>query len=113
MIYNAEKMAVEITQPEFDVKTSNALVKSAGWLLHGMILKQLTPYLTYSVKSNLDEMKMQVNQMLSNYSIMDGVSLQGKLNTLSVTELDLVPGAVRIQANLTGNIGIKVQDMKF
>jgi len=111
--YNPEKLAVEITEPEFDVKTSNALVKSASWLLHGMILKQLTPYLTYPIKSNLETMKTQVNQMLSNYSIMDGVTLQGKLNNLNVTSLSLVPGAVRVQANVKGNIALKIQEMKF
>ena len=113
MAYNAEKVAVEITEPEFDVKTSDALVKSAGWLLHGMILKQLSPYLTYPVKSNLDAVKLQVNQMLANYTVMDGVVLQGKLNSLNVTDLSLVPGAVRIQANVKGNIALKVQEMKF
>jgi hypothetical protein len=113
MIYNSEKVAIEITEPQFSVKTSNVLVKSAGWLLHGMILKKLTPYLTYPVKDNLETMKTQVNQMISNYKIMDGVSLQGKLNNLSVTSLSLVPGAVRIQANVKGNVALKVQELKF
>lgn len=113
MVYNPDKIAVEITEPAFDVKTSNALVKSASWLLHGMILKQLTPYLTYPVKNNIDSMKTQVNLMLSNYTIMDGVTLQGKLNTLNVTDLSLVPGAVRIQANVKGNVVLKVQELKF
>jgi len=113
MIYNAEKMAMEITEPEFSVKTSNVLVKSASWLLHGMILKQLTPYLTYPVKSDLESMKTQVNKMIGNYTLMDGVSLQGKLNNLTVTSLSLVHGAVRIQANVKGNVALKIQELKF
>ena len=113
MVYNATKTAVEITDPEFDVKTSNVLMKSASWLLHGMILKQLTPYLTYSVKDDLEKMKVDVNKMLGNYNIMDGVALQGKLNSANVTSLTLVPGAVRIMANVKGNIAVKVQELKF
>ncbi|WP_148226441.1 DUF4403 family protein [Paludibacter propionicigenes] len=113
MVYNAEKIAMEITNPEFSVKTSNVLVKSASWLLHGMILKQLTPYLTYPVKTDLESMKTQVNKMIGNYTVMDGVSLQGKLNNLSVTSLSLVPGAVRIQANVKGNVALKIQELKF
>jgi len=113
LIYNAEKTAVEITEPEFEVKTSDALVKTAGWLLHGMILNKLTPYLTYSVKDKIEEMKADVNKMMANYSIMDGVSVQGKLNSVTVTDLSLVPGAVRIQANVKGNIGLKVQELNF
>ena len=38
MVYNPDKTAVEIQQPEFDLKTKNALLKSADWLLHGVIL---------------------------------------------------------------------------
>ena len=113
LIYNAEKTAIEITEPEFELKTSDALVKTAGWLLHGMILNKLTPYLTYSVKDKIEEMKTDVNKMMANYSIMDGVSLQGKLNSVTVMDLSLVPGAVRIQANVKGNIGLKVQELNF
>lgn len=113
MVYNAEKTAVEITEPQFDVKTSNSLVKSASWLLHGMILKELTPYLTYPIKNDLEKMKGEVNLMISNYSIMDGVSLQGKLNNINVTSLSLVSGAVRVQANVKGNVALKVNDLKF
>lgn len=111
--YNVENKTVELTEPEFDVKTSDALIKTAGWLLHGVILKQLTPYLTYPIKDYLESMKTQVNQMLANYSVMDGISLQGKLNTLDVTNLSLVPGAIRVQANVKGNVALKVQELKF
>jgi len=56
---------------------------------------------------------VDVNNMMANYNIMDGVSLQGKLNNISVTSLSLVPGAVRIQANAKGNVALKVQDLKL
>jgi len=57
--------------------------------------------------------KTQVNTMLSNYPIYNGVTLQGKLNNLSVLSLSLVPGAVRIQANVKGNVALKVEDLKL
>lgn len=113
MVYNPTKMAVEITEPEFDVKTKNTLVKSANWLLHGVILKQLTPYLTYPVKDDIEKMKTEVNKMMANYPVYDGVTIQGKLNNISVTSLNLVPGAVRIQANVKGNMAMKVANLKF
>jgi len=113
MVYNAEKMAVEVINPDFDLNTRNALVKSAQWLLHGFIIKKITPYLSYPVKPELDFAMAEANKMLANYSVYDGISLQGKLNTLNVTSLDLVPGAVRLQANLTGNVGLKVEDLKI
>ena len=113
MVYNPEKAAIEIQNPEFDVKTKNALVKSAGWLLQGLILKKLTPYLTYPVQKDLDDMKGEANKILSNYSVFDGITLQGKLNSLVVNSLDLIPGAVRISTNVKGNITLKIDELKF
>lgn len=113
MVYNAEKMAVEIQNPAFDIKTKNALLKSAEWLMHGLILSKLTPYLTYPVKDDLENMKKEANKMLSNYSVYDGVSLQGALNSINVTGLDLVPGAIRISANVKGNIALSVDELNF
>jgi len=113
LVYNPTKLAVEISEPAFDVKTQNKLIKSASWLMHGLILKKIAPYLTYPVKDNLEKMKTEVNQMLNNYPVYNGVTLQGKLNNLSVTSLSLVPGAVRIQANVKGNVALKVEDLKL
>lgn len=113
MVYNPQKIAVEIVEPEFSVKTKSSLARSASWLLHGVILKQLTPYLTYPVKDVLEKAKTDVNLMMSNYSISDGVSLQGKLNNLSVMSLSLVPGALRLQVNVKGNVALKVDELTF
>ena len=113
LAYNAEKVAVEVLNPEFDLKTKNALVKSAGWLLNGLIIKKITPYLTYSVKTELESMKVEANKMLSNYKVYDGVSLTGKLNNVSVKSLDLVPGAIRLNANVRGNIALNVDELNF
>ena len=51
--------------------------------------------------------------MLNSYKITDGASLQGKLNTIEVKQLDLVPGALRIQSNVKGSVSLKIDDLKF
>jgi hypothetical protein len=113
MVYNPQKMTVEVQNPEFDVKTKNALVSSANWLLNGLIIKKMTPYLNYPVKAELEMMKTEANKTLSNYEVYEGVSLTGKLSTLEVQRLDIVPGAVRINANLRGNVALKVNELKW
>lgn len=113
LAYNAEKMAVEVQNPAFDVKTKNALVKSASWLLNGLIIKKITPYLTYPVKTEIENLKAEANKTLSNYKIMDGVSLSGKMNSVTVKSLDMVPGAIRLNANVRGNIALKVDELNF
>ena len=82
-------------------------------MLHGVILNKLTPYLTYSVKEDLDKMKAEANKMLTNYAVYDGVSLQGALNSVTVTGLSLVPGAVRISENVKGSTALSISDLSF
>jgi hypothetical protein len=111
MVYDPQKVTIEVQNPEFDIKTKDALVKSASWLLNGMIIKMITPYLSYSVKNELEALKAEANKTLTNYEVYKGVNLTGKLSSLTVTGLDLVPGAVRLNANVKGNVGLKVNDL--
>lgn len=111
MVYNKDSLTLSVTEPEFDIKTRNVLLKSANWLLHGMILKKITPYLTYNVAADLEGIRSDIDSMLKKYSLYEGVSLEGALDTISVTDLALVPGAVRLQANLRGNIKIKIGEL--
>lgn len=113
MTYNATKNALEITNPEFDLSTGNLLAKSANWLLHGMILSKITPYLTYPLKDDLENAKTEANKVLGSYNVYNGVSLQGKLNTITVNDISLVPGAVRAKVSMKGNVAIKLNDLQF
>ncbi len=113
MVYNKEKNALEIAQPQFELKTNNFLLKSASWLAHGIILSKIIPYLTYPLQEDLDKIKNESNKMLSNYTVYGGMALQGKLNQVFVTDFSLVPGAVRVMATVKGNVALKVQDIQF
>jgi len=113
LVYNPEKMTVDILNPQFDIKTKDALLKSAEWLLHGVILNKLKPYLSYPVKTDIDNMKQEANTMLKNYKVYDGILLNGAISTITVNSLDLVPGAVRINANARGNVSLNISDLKL
>ncbi len=113
LAYNAEKMAIEVQNPEFDLKTKNALVKSASWLLKGVIIKKIAPFLTYPVKTELETLKADANKSLANFKVMDGVTVAGKLNSISVKSLNMVPGAVRLNANARGNVALKIDELNL
>ncbi len=113
MKYNPDNTAIEISEPEFELKTRSALVKSANWLLHGVILKKLIPYLTYPVAKDLEEAKLVANKMMTKYSLLEGMDLEGSLSSISVTNLNMVPGSVRLEVNLKGNIVLKVNTIKL
>jgi len=111
--YNSEKQSLEIIEPEFDIKTQNALIKSANWLLHGMILKKITPMLTYPLEETLKTLKDQANSMLKSYEVYSGVHITGSLDSLAVTTVSMVPGAVRVGAEIKGNVALIIDELKF
>ncbi len=113
LVYDPDKKAITVQNPAFDLKTKNALLKSANWLLHGLILNKIAPYLTYPVSEDLESMKAEVNKMLLNYDIYPGVKLNGNLNELKVMNLFPVPGAVRLVANARGNLNLMVNELSF
>ena len=63
--------------------------------------------------TEIENLKAEANKTLSNYKIMDGVSLSGKMNSVTVKSLDMVPGAIRLNANVRGNIALKVNELNF
>lgn len=113
LVFNNQNTSLEVQNPMFDLKTKNALLKSADWLLHGVILDKLKPYLTYNVADNLKQAKTQANTMLKNYQVYEGVNLQGQVNDIKVVDLQIVPGAVRVVAQARGNMMLKVAELKF
>ena len=112
-VYNSEKQSLEIAEPEFDIKTQNALIKSANWLLHGMILKKITPLLTYPLEETLATLKDQANSMLKSYEVYNGIHINGSLDSLAVTNVSMIPGAVRIGAEIKGNVALIIDELKF
>lgn len=83
--------------------------KSVDWLLQRIDSAKIVPYLSYPVKEYTDDMKAEANTMLQNYQVREGINLQGKLNELTVKSVNFVFGAIRIQANLKGNVMIKLE----
>lgn len=106
MVYNPDSLTVSVQNADFDIRTRNALVKSANWLLHGMLLKKLQPYLSYNIGSILEDLRLEADNMLKIYSLSEGVYLDGNLNAIKVIHIEMIPGAVRVITGLTGDIKI-------
>lgn len=113
LAYDPFKNEISVKDPAFDVNTKNAFLKSADWLMHGTILNKIKPYLTFSIKEQLNQMKVQTNTNLKNYELYPGIKAIGNVKELKVNEVYLVPGAVRVVVDATGEIQIKADQFKF
>jgi len=113
LYFDNEVQSLRITDFDFDVKTKNALVKSANWLLHKKFLSLIEPYLTVPLKKEIDEVMQSSNTMLDNYTITKGVSLKGKINSVTFNNIDITNSSVIIRGKLKGNLKLFVNQLEF
>jgi len=113
LYFDNEVQSLRITDFDFDVKTKNALAKTANWLMHKKFLTLIEPYLTISLKKEIDEVMQSSNEMLDNYVITKGVSLKGKINSVSFNRIDITHSSVIIRGKLKGNLKLFVNQLEF
>ena len=113
LYFDNEVQSLRLTDFDFDVKTKNTLIKTANWLMHKKFLSLIEPYLTIPLKEEIDEVMQSSNEMLSDYSIMKGVSLKGKINSVTFSSIDITSSSVIIRGNLKGNLKLFVNQLEF
>jgi hypothetical protein len=113
LAFDNDKQILSITDFDFDVKTKNALVKSANWLMHHKFLKMIEPYLIVSMKDQINDIVKSSNQMLSNYELMKGIILNGQLVKTNFDAITITPGAIVVSGQLSGNLKLKINQLQF
>ncbi|MCL2131177.1 MAG: DUF4403 family protein [Lentimicrobiaceae bacterium] len=113
LYFDNEVQSLRITDFDFDMKTKNALAKTANWLLHKKFLSLIEPYLTIPLKKEISEVMQSSNEMLSNYAVMKGVSLKGKINSVTFDRIDITSSSVIIRGNLKGNLNLSINQLEF
>jgi hypothetical protein len=111
--FDNEIQSLRITDFDFDMKTKNALVKTANWLLHKKFLNMIEPYLSISLKKEIDEVVQSSNEMLKGYEVMKGAVLNGKINSVTFNTIDITNSSVVVRGSLKGNIKLVVNQLEF
>lgn len=110
LYFDNETQSLRITDFDFDMQTKNALLKTANWMLHKKFLNLIEPYLTISLKQEIDEVLQSSNEMLDNYVIMKGVFLNGKINNVTFNTIDITNSSVIVRGSLKGNLKLVVKE---
>jgi len=105
--------SLRITDFDFDMKTKHALAKTANWLLHKKFLNLIEPYLTISLKQEIDEVLQSSDELLDNYAIMKGVFLNGKINNVTFSNIDIMSSSVIVRGTLKGSLKLVVNQLEF
>jgi hypothetical protein len=108
--FDAASSTVSIEDLEYDLSTENALHTTAGWLLHGIILSKIQPYLKFPLHEKLLEAQLLVQKMLAHKEISKNVFLSGTIDSLAIGGVTLTDRAIRAVLLARGAMSIAVQD---
>lgn len=109
--YNPEKKELFFDDLDYALETKSKLIKSANWLFQGIILNKIRENCRYSIQPNLEEGKKNILHYLNNYSPMQGVFVNGKLNEITFNKVQLTNDSILAFLNITGNVRVNVNGM--
>ena len=82
-VYNKEKRIMEIKDIDFDIKSKNALLKSAEWLFSKRITNEISKYTKFDLTSFIDTAKATINQQL-NREWIKGIRSYGNMEEIKL-----------------------------
>ena len=110
--YNAVTKEIYFDELNYVLNTKSVLLKSANWLLQGAVLSKIKESCRYSIQSNLEEGKKNMEPYLNNYSPMKGVFVNGSLDDFIFEKVELTDKAIIAFITTSGKMSIKIDGMQ-
>ena len=110
--YDADKRVIEIINLDFDIKTKNFLLGSAGWLFDKKITREITKFARFELGGYIDSAKVTINTQL-NQEWMPGISSNGTINEIRLIRMYPMQQHLVIRSNCEGNLQVKVDAGKL
>lgn len=111
--YDTTKNVVYFKDFDYDLKTKNALFKSANWLLHGALKSKIEKEFNYSLADDLKAIRHSVEALLSNFEFDNLFTLKGKLDYLDIYKIIVEENGLRVIVNSKGKANIKFKSLEF
>lgn len=110
--YNEKTKEIYFDQLDYALDTKNKLMRTANWLAQGLVLKKIEQSCRYSIKPNLDEAQKSMMVYLKNYSPMQGVFVNGKMDEIQFQKIQLTNQAIIAFIKVKGIMNISVDGLK-
>lgn len=105
-VFNKADSSICISNFDFEVKTKNVMVKSAGWILKGGIRSSIEKKCVYPIAEQIRETQEAIQQSIVHYPLANGFFLTGKVDNFEVQQLYLAPGSIKAAVSLLGKVRI-------
>ncbi|MDI5948866.1 DUF4403 family protein [Flavobacterium yafengii] len=110
--YNDKTKEVYFDQLDYALDTKNKLMRTANWLAQGLILRKIEQSCRYSIKPNLEEGQKSMMTYLKNYSPMQGVFVNGKMEEIQFQRIQLTNQAIIAFIKVKGTVNVSVDGLK-
>lgn len=110
--YNDKTKEVFFDQLDYVLDTKNKLMRTANWLAQGLVLKKIEQSCRYSIKPNLEEGQKSMMTYLKNYSPMQGVFVNGKIEEIQFQKVQLTNQAIIAFIKVKGTVNVSVNGLK-
>ncbi|MBP2284086.1 hypothetical protein H4V97_002404 [Flavobacterium sp. CG_23.5] len=110
--YNEQTKEVFFDQLDYALDTKNKLIRTANWLTQGLVLRKIQQSCRYSIKPNLEEGKQSMMNYLKNYSPMQGVYVNGKMEDIQFQKIELTNQAIIAFIKVKGTVNVSVNGLK-
>lgn len=110
--YNATTKEIYFEDLQYVLNTKSILLKSANWLVQGVVLRKIQEKCKYSIQENLDEGRLNMLPYLNNYSPMKGVFINGTLNDFIFEKVELNDKAIIAFITASGKMKITIDGME-
>lgn len=110
--YNEKTKEVFFDQLDYALDTKNKLMRTANWLAQGLVLKKIEQSCRYSIKPNLEEGQKSMMTYLKNYSPMQGVYVNGKMEEIQFQKIQLTNQAIIAFIKVKGTVSVSVDGLK-
>lgn len=110
--YNDQTKEVFFDQLDYALDTKNKLMRTANWLTQGLVLRKIQQSCRYSIKPNLEEGKQSMMNYLKNYSPMQGVYVNGKMEDIQFQKIELTNQAIIAFIKVKGTVNVSVNGLK-
>ncbi len=111
-VYDKEKKQIEIKDIDFDIKSKDALLKTANWLFSKKITNELQKNAKFDLTAYIETAKTTVNQQL-NKEWIKGIRSYGNMNDIKIIGFYPLSSHLIIRSNCSGDLSVKADAVNF
>lgn len=111
-VYDSALRRIEVAGLDFDIKTKNILIGSAGWLFDRKITKEISRFARFDLGSYIDSARVNADTQL-NQEWMPGIQSEGHINEIRLVKMFPLQQYLVIRSACEGELRIKADAGQF